>query len=294
MTGQTLYAFKRLYADNLLAEAKSGTGIASYLQSTLSLSQDDVFRSVARTNGIFPQLQGKPEFDIEDAIRLHQFLRLTPLEASDPRLWAHLAHVEFRSYMQLRWPVNADSVSLASEDVRTRAARLIASRWFTTGKARSLGRHGLSRLWWATELTAAPWDYMPQDTVPRYSDRYHYTRLLFTNQSLLQELLDRKIGWSRPVLLSMLEALNEESILQGGRQVWRTFFREANFILGYRKLSALDTASCIDVFVDLIRSMPAAVEQTDTLEGPLFDNEADSESVDESQSTSGDSEESAD
>ncbi len=34
--------------------------------------------------------------DIENAIRLHKALRnLTPLQATDPRLWTRLTHVEF-------------------------------------------------------------------------------------------------------------------------------------------------------------------------------------------------------
>lgn len=273
MPGQTLPVFTQSYLESLESLARDGSGVMSYLAPSITVADQDFFRSAARGEGLQPQLTGRAEDDVDDAIRLHQFLRLSRLEASDPRLWAYLAHITFRPYMQKRWPVKGDVVSLGAEEVRASASKLVISRWFTTGKARSLGRHGLSRLWWATELTWAPWEREPADGPLRQSDKYHYTRLLFTNQSLLQELLDRKIGWSGPVLVGMLHALEAEGVLQSGRKVWRPFFREANFMLGYRKLSALDTATCIDVFSVLAKSVSENdLEETDTLDGSLFDS----------------------
>ena len=282
MPGQTLPVFTQSHLESLENLARDGSGVMGYLSPAISVAEGDYFSSAARGEGFQPQLSGRAEDDVDDAIRLHQFLKLSRLEASDPRLWAYLAHVNFRSYMQKRWPVKGDVVSLGAEEVRASASKLIISRWFTTGKARSLGRHGLSRLWWATELTWAPWERDSSGALLRQADKYHYTRLLFTNQSLLQELLDRKIGWSGPVLVGMLHALAVEGVLQSGRKVWRPFFREANFMLGYRKLSALDTAACIEVFSQLARSVSEnELEEADRVEGSLFDPEEGDAGADE-------------
>ena len=38
-------------------------------------------------------------YDFENAVQIHECYQLTPVQASDPRLWARLTHVETWDYM---------------------------------------------------------------------------------------------------------------------------------------------------------------------------------------------------
>lgn len=250
--------FTRAHTEDLLDRVKRELQVEPYISPNFDLSDESKLESPIVLQGVQPQLDGGREDDFRDAVRLHQYLRLTRLQASDPRLWAYLTHVTFRQYVQSRWPSGLASTAFGiSSEERAKFARQVERRWFTDGTPRSLGRNALSRLWWATELTISPWD----DPSGRFEglrrdDPYHFTKLMFSNQRLLQELLDRKIGWSREVLMTMLQALDDEGVFaNSAKNITRTFFKETNFMMGYRRLSALPVEDTVGIFRALAGSL---------------------------------------
>jgi hypothetical protein len=252
------YVFTRAHTEDLLDRVKRELKVEPYLSPTFDLTDESKLESPIVLHRVQPQLGGYREDDFRDAVRLHQYLRLTRLQASDPRLWAYLTHVSFRQYVQSRWPSGTGHIAsgISSEET-AKFARQIERRWFTDGSPRSLGRNALSRLWWATELTVSPWnDPSGRFEGLRRDDPYHFTKLMFSNQRLLQELLDRKIGWSREVLMTMLQALDEEGVFDNrGKSITRSFFKETNFMMGYRRLSALPAEETVGIFRALAGSL---------------------------------------
>lgn len=263
MTSAKQYVFTRAHTEDLLDRVKRELQVEPYLSPNFELMDEFRLESSVVLNGVQPQLEGRREDDFRDAVRVHQYLRLTRLQASDPRLWSYLTHVTFRHYVQSRWPSGlGQSPQGISGEERTKSARQVERRWFTDGSPRTLGRNALSRLWWATELTVSPWnDPSGRFETLRRDDPYHFTKLMFSNQRLLQELLDRKIGWSREVLMTMLQALDDEGVFNnGGKNITRTFFRETNFMMGYRRLSALPVAGSVAIFRALAESLQSEDE----------------------------------
>src|SRR6266404_3625505 len=48
--------------------------------------------------------------DSENVRRVFQWLHhLTPVQASDPRLWVYLTHGPYANYTAARWPIDADT-----------------------------------------------------------------------------------------------------------------------------------------------------------------------------------------
>lgn len=82
---------------------------------------------------------------------------LQRVQAQDPRLWTHLAFVEYREYMEARWALEGDSLPKGN-NWRNR----VKDRWLiTSGSSGKLVLHGIARLWWVAHLT-----YDPQKTLP--------------------------------------------------------------------------------------------------------------------------------
>ncbi|MGY3380881.1 hypothetical protein ACVWYS_002838 [Arthrobacter sp. TE12231] len=289
MTSDKQYVFTRAHTEELLDLVKREHKVEPYVSSNFDLTDVSRLESPIVLHGVQPQLDGRREDDFRDAVRLHQYLRLTRLQASDPRLWTYLTHVTFRQYVQSRWPSGLAQIAFGiTSEERAKFARQVERRWFTDGSPRTLGRNALSRLWWATELTVSPWnDPSGRFEGLRRDDPYHFTKLMFSNQRLLQELLDRKIGWSREVLMTMLQALDDEGVFDSrGKNITRTFFKETNFMMGYRRLSALPVADAVGVFRALAESLQpeddidlAPLDQDDDLslladESPVSDMDA--------------------
>lgn len=110
--------------------------------------------------------------DAHNAIALHGWLRaLPPVVAADPRLWTCMTHHYFRDYMMVRWPIAS--------------TWRVKSRYLVMNTQHSgLSHNGIARLWWAAQLTYDP----SQD------DAYEATRLLFSQQEVMQSVMEVRIG----------------------------------------------------------------------------------------------------
>jgi hypothetical protein len=130
--------------------------------------------------------------DAGNAVVLHQQLQgLTPLQASDKRLWVWLSHVRFLEYVRERHLADKEG-----EDLFQR----IRARCFIEGTdSRALMRNSIARLWWGAELTHQR----------GARDPYELTRILFFRQEYVKNLLERNFGRSRRVLCDVLRFFEE-------------------------------------------------------------------------------------
>ncbi len=187
--------------------------------------------------------------DTENAIALHGWLgRLPRTDARDNRFWTWMAHTLFADYTRQRWP-------LAVSDEK--AASSIHDHWILRGQGRgALRRHALSRLWWAAELTYAPWETGSEYETLRCGDPYAFTRILLRNQNTFQQILERRFGGSQRILIAMLDTLRRFSGPVDDAVAW--LGREVNLMCRYRDLSSLSYGMLVPVFEEMLRTSPAA------------------------------------
>jgi hypothetical protein len=133
--------------------------------------------------------------DSENVRRIYQWLNhLTPVQASDPRLWVYLTHGPYASYAAARWPIDAES------NVTDR----IRERYFLEGEGlASLVRNSVARLWW--------FGYLTRDM--NQLDPFELTDVLLSLQDIQMAFLERAIGRS-------------PRILQGSLRLWKKLLAE--------------------------------------------------------------------
>ena len=121
----------------------------------------------------------------------HKFL--TPLEASDKRLWTYLAHSHLYEYVKHRWKDGE-----------------IARRFFIPGTKSQLNpvnlvRHGVARLWWMAFVTYDPLNK---------NDPFHLLPVLNFSTDGYQSILERSFALDRKLLKAYLLTLKENEELQ--------------------------------------------------------------------------------
>lgn len=183
---------------------------------------------------VAPTLGTNVADDIDNAIKIYEYLSLDETQASDARLWTYLTHVTFKDYVISRWPVSKENPETS-----------ILNRWFLLGgSARSLRRNAISRLWWAVHLTVAPWENTYFACLEN-SDRYTYTKALFLTEDIYQALAERRLGWSKPILIAILDYFKRNPDFAKNRVLSRNLIKEVNLLLGYRKIMALELKEII-------------------------------------------------
>ena|SRR2546429_441875 len=137
-----------------------------------------------------PELVCEPnartESDADNAIALYERLKmLTPVQASDERLWACLAHTTYWRYVRVRWQ------SGSAESFGT-----VETRWFFKGSSMErLARNGIARLWWGAYATV----------LPEAPEPYRLTRVLFSNTDIQFHYMERLFGKNKCVLHTALD-----------------------------------------------------------------------------------------
>jgi hypothetical protein len=173
--------------------------------------------------------------DTENAIRFHKALRhLTLLQASNPRLWTRMSHVDFWQYMRLRWPADKHMTN------RDKAMRFVESRYFVAqSQSRALLRNGIARLWWTAQLS--------HDS--QRENPYELTTILLSTLDITQQILERGMGRADNVLKGFLEFLlrNSNTLLTGGNTNRARIRRLAIHLNMYGGISVLDCLSQSDV-----------------------------------------------
>jgi len=184
LSGETVSRLEREIPANL-PHYRSG--------QTASLIKDSELLTSKITAGDPPVLlnsDGSYKPDADASVLVHRWLsNLTPVQASDKRLWTWLAHGPFADYAHLRW----GSALVDSEHPSDR----VQERWFFRGRGvATFVRSAIARLWWFGELTRV---------ADSGDDPYKLTPVLLRWQDMQQSFLERSFGRSRPLLLCVLQ-----------------------------------------------------------------------------------------
>jgi hypothetical protein len=232
------------FTESSLAELKTNIQLEKYKlkdEWVSSFFSGDTWRHPTRIYTADFELrksEGNRHFDIENVRVLYTNLKdLTPVQASDERLWGYLAHVTFWEYMRSRWPVerteNREGVDPKS---------FVMSRYFfVTNKDRALMRNGISRLWW--------YGYITYD--PSRSDPFELTEVLLSTQDVAQNIVERSFSRSKKVTKAILEVIadadEEERAEMLGREAFRELARYVNYLGGVSILDAFDEADLREI-----------------------------------------------
>lgn len=245
--------FSRSYSEELREKLSTGNDLNDYLQPEITVPESAVLQSTLEVTEAIPELEPSVESDVDNSIKIYEFLeKLDKTQASDKRLWIYLSHVTFRQYTMARWNLKTSPDDLIyNNEAKRKAISYISERWFLSGNARSLRRHSIARLWWAAYLTVAPWERDPDYFGElQNDDRYIYTRVLFFTQDIVQQILERRLGWSDKILVAILEYLRIHPETAQNRDAVRNLMKELNLVLGYRKLAVLTFAELLNVITE--------------------------------------------
>ena len=113
--------FKRSAVEQLRIDLRSGKSLKDYFEKNIKVKGKDLLNSTIETQGKIPNLKtlkkDPASEDLKNAIALHKFYRnLDETQASDPRFWAYLSHVEFRKYTFARWGIGGSYQELKNEN----------------------------------------------------------------------------------------------------------------------------------------------------------------------------------
>ncbi len=131
-------------------------------------------------------------FDLENTRIVYSALKhLTPVQASDPRLWAYFTHVSHWQYMRKRWPVEQYLG-------KPRLKEILQERYFfMPDRSRALLRNGMARLWW--------YGYCSYDETR--SDPFELTGALLKKLDVTQNLLENAFGRNIQITQAVLGVL---------------------------------------------------------------------------------------
>jgi len=186
------------------------------------------------------------ENDAENAIKVYEYLgKLTRTQATDMRLWVTLTHTTFWDYCKQRWPVEG------------RAPSYIIDHWFDRkgGGLSALRRNAISRLWWAANLTMAPWEDDAELALFKSSDRAKYTRILLSQQQNFQDVLERSYGGSLRLRICLLDSLGiYQPKLSNKDDLIKKVSIEINLLVKHRQLDAMDISELRGVLDGLVKN----------------------------------------
>lgn len=226
-------------------ELRSGTSLDGYFKKSFPVKEEELLPSTIVPQGKPPALKapaGDPvSADLENSIALHEYYKgIDETQASDPRLWTYLSHVQFRDYSLARWGY-AGSYKEIKKEEKDKAINYFLEHWFTGSNDRDLRRHAIARLWWAGHLTYAPWESDPEYFGDiKKDDPYFYTKILLSTQDIYQQVLERAMGRSNRILISVLDYLATHPGFAQSREKVRSLMKELNLAYGTKKLIALE------------------------------------------------------
>lgn len=182
---------------------------------------------------------GDSKTDFENAVKIYDSFRksLNPVQASDLRLWAYLAHNTYWDYMRERWAIDIPSEEDDDGAESNKLAARIGSRYFfKASKGKAFVRQGIARLYWSAYLT--------------YDDNnknnpYEYTEYFLSKQDIFAVSTERSLARNKVLLLSALKVLKEHGELK--RNSIRQYFLKINQAGGLLVLDSLSSDSAYDL-----------------------------------------------
>lgn len=203
---------------------------------------------------------GGPETDFQNAKILYDVFSesINPVQASDLRLWAYLAHIQHWDYMNVRWKIDGpDKEDEEADDVRGEekgeekktSVNKIKDRigyryFFKASRGKAFVRQGISRLYWSAYLT-----YDADNANP-----YEYTEYFFSKQDIFTSITERSYARNKILVLAALKELKAHPEL--GRTEIRLFLAKLNQAGAIKVLDFLNKAQaeelCAEVMTEVV------------------------------------------
>lgn len=149
---------------------------------------------------------GGPETDFQNAKIVFEAFngKLNPVQASDLRLWAYLAHVQHWDYMHSRWKIDVpdeeDEPDDGQKSPRDKVLDRVKTRYFFgSSRGKAFVRQGIARLYWGAYLT-----YDEANDNP-----YAYTEFFFTKQDVFTSITERSYARNKVLILAALKVLKK-------------------------------------------------------------------------------------
>jgi hypothetical protein len=179
--------------------------------------------------------------DLENTRIVYSALKhLTPLQASDHRLWAYFTHVSHWQYMRERWPAEQ---YLGKE----RFKEVMNERYFyLSDRSRALLRNGMARLWW--------YGYCTYDETR--SDPFELTGALLKKLDVAQNFAENAFGRNVDVIKTLLEVVLEHEFYE--RDPVRDLARYINSIGGVTIIDAIPRDDLREMFTAKIAQLSVA------------------------------------
>ncbi|MBP9711333.1 MAG: hypothetical protein KBD50_03710 [Candidatus Pacebacteria bacterium] len=256
--------YKRAVVEQMRSDLRSGESLETYFKESFPVKEKDLLPSTIVLQGKAPILKTPKSdpvsADVDNAMLLYEHYRnLDETQASDPRLWVYLSHIEFRKYTLNRWGLDGTFKDLKDPAEKTKAINKLLDHWFINGNDRDLRRHAIARLWWAAHLTYAPWESDPEFFGDlKNKDPYHYTRILFSTQDIYQQVLERAMGRSNRILISVLDFLGKNKGFARSRENIRTLMKELNLAYGTKKIITLERQALMVLIEKMAKEIESA------------------------------------
>lgn len=186
-----------------------------------------------------PELSiGNSYTDSENARKLYTALKfLSPIQASDLRLWAYLEHKTYWNYMRKRWPienVKKSKTDDSEEEIMKKKENKIRDRYFY--KTKPYARNALARLWWGAYITY---------DVKNKNDPFEYTDYIFSNQDLFSQSTEHALGRNKTIFIAALKELKTHENIN--RDQFRYFFSTLNQIGGIIVFDSLNEEKALEL-----------------------------------------------
>lgn len=238
--------FKTLYTQKMLEGLSEGKNLEKYRQPLFDFDEDAVLvipgiESVV-DHGL-PQILN-PNDDFESSKAIYSFLmELSPIQASDPRLWAYLTHVDLYEYMTQRWKDFFTG--------KTDNTDYLIEHWFVkTPSQQCLMRNAIAGLWWAA--------YLSYDK--SRSDPFELTKVFFKDLDLPTRTIGTyHIGRHREAVKGILQFIKDYSDIMATHYEAKTryIFKHFNVIGGSKPLSVFD----MNYFYEECKNMIADIKR---------------------------------
>ena len=227
--------FRSGYIDELFRNIKNGDW-GKYLAEEFKYDDSAVIPNIEMK--VTPAKLRIPEsgksYDFENSKNIFEaYNNLTPVQATDTRLWTYLAHVTYWKYLKVRRPVENQS-----EEKRS---KYILTHWFIDRvSAGSFLRQDISLLWWVSYLT-----HDSERTNP-----YELTNEAFSMLDYTRHLLPGVQGRNKTFTHALLEYVIENKTLfeRYKEAKVRFLMRKANLIAGYKVFPSLSKEEIKSIF----------------------------------------------
>lgn len=181
------------YVRKLKDEVLSETSLQFYDESEFIFDDDRLLEmpNIYRPDNLYGRLRVND--DLTSAIAIYEaYENLTPMQASDERLWTYLSHVDLFGYLQDRWDGELTS-------------KYVLDHWFIRStKQSNLLSDNLSGMWWAVYLSVDE----------KRSDKFELTKILFRQRDFAFRTLGTyKLGRHKKAVKGILEFIQENEKL---------------------------------------------------------------------------------